>query len=147
LFAILRKYRRGRVLLAAVLVVILVPLPRVVLAEWAVRVVDQAGMPVSGIRVSCMWDDYSYGIGGGWDLYTDLQGWVTFPRTTLFRPILYWAGKATWTLLNLLAHASFGVRGRVWISDPKASEHSSVLCSGSGCTAARMVSEIRFVPD
>ncbi len=147
MLAVLRKYPRRRILLAATLIVVLIPLPRVVLQEWAVHVVDQAGIPVSGIRVSCMWDDYTYSIGGGWDLYTNSEGWVTFPKTTLFRPILYWAWKAAWTVLNLLAHASFGVRGRVWISDTKASEHSSVLCSGNECTDARIESELRFVPD
>jgi hypothetical protein len=143
----LKRYSPLRVVLMSVLFVGLVPFPRIVLEQWVVRVVNEHDVPVPGVRVSCTLDDYTYGLEVGWDFYTNSEGKVIFPRTTFFRPSIYWIGKAIWNIMNLLSHASFGVTGRVWISDEQAAEHPSVLCSRGGCTARRMESELRFIRD
>ena len=142
----LKRYSRRQFTFIVVLFVGLVPFPRTVLQEWGVRVVNEQGIPVSGIRVSCTLNDYTYGLRSGWDFYTNSEGKVAFPKTTFFRPPIYWIAKASWNMLNLLSHSSFGIRGRAWISDPQASEHESVLCSDESCTAHKLQSQLRFVP-
>jgi hypothetical protein len=142
-----RQYSWTGFILLVVLFIGLVPFPRTILQEWTVRVVNEHGIPMQGIRVSCELDDYTYGLSFGWDLYTNVEGKVVFPKTTLFRPAIYWIAKATWNLINLLGHASFGIRGRVWISDPQAADHESVVCSRQSCTAQKLETELPFVPN
>lgn len=141
------KYLQHRFLIGAVSALILmVPLPLHIVEEWTVRVVDQQGVPVSGIRVSGSWRNYTFDLSGGSDQYTDSDGRVIFPKQTQLRPIVYWLAKAGWTLLHLQAHASFGSRGRVWISDPIPAEITSANCADANCTAEKLKTEFRVGP-
>lgn len=138
------KYFQPRFLIAAVAAFLLMlPVPLRIVEEWTVRVVDQHDVPVSGVRVSGSWRNYTFDLSGGSDRYTDSNGKVVFPKQTQFLPIGYWLAKPAWTLLHLQAHASFGSRGRVWISDPIHVETASANCANADCTVEKLKTEFR----
>jgi len=129
----------GFVVKVLVVLLVAVPLPKTVIAEWTVQVIDQNDRPVSDIRVSSIWNDYTFGLSGGSDLRTNPEGIVRFAGETQFRPVLYWAIKAAVTQLNL--HSSSGFRGRVWVSDPTING-ASAHCLDGQCTKGRLQSEL-----
>jgi hypothetical protein len=145
--------------IGGVIAIMIFPSPKVFVGEWLVRVIDQNGAPVSGIRVSQSWESYTYRLSGGEDLYTDSQGKVIFPRKSRFAPNGYWLIKATLNVLGFGVHASFGSFGRVWIADPRLSDPSlreSLLrnpkaielladnCSNVLCTSGTRESQLRL---
>jgi hypothetical protein len=139
------KTRRLRfAVMMGVLLLLIFPIPKVVIQQWSIRVLDENGVPVSGIRVSESWDNYTFGLSGGSSLYTSVDGRVVFPRQRHFGPVAYWVTKATANIVTFGIHAGFGSIGRVWISDPKPKEVTSVNCGGSRCTDDKLESELRL---
>jgi hypothetical protein len=151
---------RRRVWAFLVLIIIgIVPVPKVFVGEWLVRVVDQHGFPVAGIRVSQSWESYTYNLSGADDLFTDSQGKVIFPRRRRIAPIGYWLIKATSNVVGFGIHASFGSFGMVvvadprlsdpgikqkLIEDPKALELLGENCSRLGCVTGTLESQLRM---
>lgn len=146
---------RFRVLLVAVIVLILiVPIPKSFIQEWTVRVVDQNGVPVSGIRIWESWENYTFGLSGWTELYTDRSGKVVFPSQKQFAPLMYWMVKAIGNVLGFGVHAGFGTFGRVWIADqklrdfpiadPKFMELTAANCSDAHCTESKIESELQL---
>ena len=56
-----------------------IPVEKVLMAEWKVRVVDDHRKPVRGIQVSESWDNFTLDLRGGGELYSDADGIVVFP--------------------------------------------------------------------
>lgn len=146
---------RPRFIATVVAVAVMIfPIPNVLIGEWPVRVTDQNGDSVSGIRVSQSWENYTYGLFGGEDLYTDSQGRVVFPRRRQFAPSAYWLTKATLNIVGFGVHAGFGSFGRVWISDPKLREQMprdpkaidrlASNCSNAQCTDHQLQSHLQL---
>lgn len=137
---------RPRVLgMVFLILIVVVPIPKSLIQEWSVRVIDQDGVSVAGTPVSESWENYTFGISGGTTLYTNSEGTVVFPSQRYFRPIAYWFIKAVANVLGFGVHAGFGSVGRVWISDPRPKEVTTANCSNDQCTAQRIQSELRVV--
>lgn len=64
--------------MAAVAVAIL--LPRVMVQEWSVRVIDEVGIPLPDVRLERAWDDYTFSASAGDELRTNQAGAAVFPR-------------------------------------------------------------------
>ncbi len=128
------------------------PIPRVQITDWHVHVIDQHGLPVSGIRVSRHWNNYTFGLSGGADSYTDKQGSVIFRKDVRIRPTIYWVLRAAWNVVNLGVHASFGKIGEIGVSDPDrdweldvaSARPGAATCVDTNCTMATLHSELRI---
>ena len=140
-----------RALLFFLVATFFLPLPKLLTREWTVQVVDQDALPVSNIRVSGGWNNYTFGIRGGTDLYTNAQGQVSFPAETRTRPIVYWIGKATWNFVNLGVHAGTGTVGHVRVTEadrewqPSPHAPNSAICSDGECTSNKLHSDLGIV--
>ena len=143
----------SQVLILLFLLIFIFPIPKVLIEEWSVRVIDQDGVPVSGIRVSGGRNNYTFGLAGGADFYTDADGKAIFPKHVVTEPVIYWTTRAAWNVLNLGVHASFGTIGAVRVSDQNLNwefgqspeRHSGATCADSECTSAKLHSQFRIV--
>lgn len=143
-------------MLTLVVVVLLVPVPKLVVRQWSVRVLDTNGSPVSGIQVSLDWENNTFRITGGTESYTDSDGKVVFGNQRSYGPIAYWGAKAISNVVGFGVHAGFGTAARVRISDARlistiATEQrlldlSRTNCFNAECTAAPLSSELRVPP-
>ncbi len=71
-----------------VVVVSLYPLETIVVPEWRVRIVDEAGTPLRNSGVREVWQHYSIeSKDHEEDPLTDNDGYVTFPKRTLRAPL------------------------------------------------------------
>jgi hypothetical protein len=85
----------------------LYPLETIVVPEWKVRVVDEAGAPLRNSGIREVWQHYSIeSKDHEQDLLTDGDGYVTFPKRTIRAPLLARIGKAAVNSLN--PHGSSG---------------------------------------
>src|SRR5262245_21208698 len=142
---------KGAVILLLVAFLAL-PIRKLFVEDWSVRVSDQNGIPTSHIRVSLEWENYTFNFSGGDELYTDADGTVTFPRQALIRPICYWIAKAAWTFLNLGVHTSLGTAATVQVSDPdrlwsvdqSGNRSAGANCADANCTMSKLHSELRI---
>jgi hypothetical protein len=141
----IRYGRRWIIALVSIVVVLVLPVPKTLVHEWSVRVIDQSGLSVSGIRVSESWESYTFGLSGGTSLYTTSEGRVVFPRQKRYWSIGYWMIKAAANIVGFGVHAGFGSIGRVWISDPRPKEVTGATCSDSNCSIRAIESELRVV--
>jgi hypothetical protein len=72
------------IILAVMVALLLYPLESTVVPQWRVRVLDQAGNSVRGVRLRESWSDYSVESHDHTeDLSTDADGYVSFPRRTV----------------------------------------------------------------
>jgi hypothetical protein len=134
------------------LALLLLPIPMVFVEEWSVRVTDENGIPVSHIRVSGEWENYTFNLSNGGELYTDVDGKVTFPKQGQIRPTFYWIAKAAWNLLNLGVHMSFGTFATVrvwdpdreWKRDPTGHWPAGANCANADCTFSKLHTELRI---
>jgi uncharacterized oligopeptide transporter (OPT) family protein len=128
----------------AILLIILAvfPIQKILISEWIVQVVDQSDTPISGIRVTQIWNNYTFSISGGADLYTSAKGIVTFPQRVQSSPVGYWIAMAVWTKITFGVHASSGTIGTVNISDLKASMLVGANCANQRCTSGTIRSNL-----
>jgi hypothetical protein len=130
-----------------------IPVPKVFVEDWSVRVTDQNDHPVPNIRVSRGWENYTFNLGDGGELYTDDGGTVSFPKQRQFRPTTYWVAMAAWNLLHLGVHASLGTvstvrvsdSDREWSIDPTGRWPASAICSDAECNSSKLHSELRIL--
>ena|SRR5205823_3000996 len=100
-----------KILLFLVFVVLagvaLYPIETTVVPEWRVRIVDEAGTPLTNAGVREVWQHYSIeSRDHEQDLQTDGEGYVAFPRRTIKSPLAVRIIKATLNSLN--PHSSSG---------------------------------------
>jgi len=77
------------IILAMIVTLLLYPLESTVVPQWRVRVLDEAGNSVRGVRLRESWSDYSVESHDHTeDLSTDADGYVTFPRRTVKASLL-----------------------------------------------------------
>jgi hypothetical protein len=137
----------------AALVVLGLPIPKLFVEEWSVRVTDQNGAPVSRIRISNEWENYTFNLSDGGELYTDALGNVTFPSQRRIAPLPYWTAKALLNVIGLLIHFSSGTFATVrvsdpdreWSIDPSGRWPSGANCANTKCTASKLHSELRII--
>ena len=128
------------------LVLALFPVRQTMLAEWTMRVSDEAGAPLSNIAVEQSWTNYSFGMDAWSERVTDSNGLAVFPAVVRWRPAGYWLLRALPIVLNV--HGSFGSKdGRVRVFD-RAVEFapgvgSSASCGDARCVAAPLRSDLR----
>lgn len=135
--------------------IVVVPIPKVLIEEWSVRIVDEHGVPISGIRVLESWENYTFRVSGGAEKTTDSEGTVIFQRQRQFAPLLYWVAKSVSNIVGFGVHASFGTFGRVWTIDeslerlPPTNQHqlpvADASCFDESCTSARLQSEFQLL--
>jgi hypothetical protein len=123
----------------------LIPTRKVLIADWDVMVTDETNHSVAGVRVSQFWSDYTLGLSGGLDLFTNAEGKVTFAEREQRAPILYWLARAFWTKLTYGAHASSGTVGTVRFSDPQFAVTIGANCEDSSCTTSAITSQLRVL--
>lgn len=121
----------------------LIPVRKVLIADWSVHVVDQHDTPLNGIRVSRNWEQYTFDLSGGTDLYTGTDGLVRFPKLERRAPLAYWLFRAVWNRINYGAHASAGTHAWVGISDMRIAQPVSAHCADQQCTADAIESTLR----
>ncbi len=145
-----KKWQRSITVLPLVAFLVF-PIPKVFIEEWSVQVNDQEGRPVSAIRVSRGWDNFTFGLGGGEDLYTNAEGKVVFRKQIRRRPSAYWIGRVAWNVVNLGFHFSSGTTGSVRITDsdrdwePSPNQPHSAVCRNADCTSNKLNSELRVI--
>ena len=72
------------IIVAGMVTLLLFPFESIVVPEWRLRVLNEAGSPVRGLRLSESWSDYSVeSHDHSDDQSTDVDGYVTFPRRTV----------------------------------------------------------------
>jgi hypothetical protein len=72
------------IILAVMVTLLLYPFESTVVPQWRVRVLDEAGNSVRGVRLSESWSDDSVESHDHTEhLSTDADGYVTFPRRTV----------------------------------------------------------------
>jgi hypothetical protein len=130
-------------LVIPIVVLSLVPTRKVLIADWAVRVTDEMNNPISGIRVSENWQNYTLSLSGGSDLYTNADGRAEFAKREQRAPVSYWLARSLWTKVTYGAHASSGVVGTVRVSDPRLPAPAGANCADSSCTARTITSQLR----
>jgi len=145
---------RPKPLALIVVAVLLVPVPKLVIGAWSVRVLDHTGIPLSGIRVWQTWENYTFQLSGSAESLTNTEGRVIFQKHRRFAPVAYWGIKAVSNVVGFGMHAGFGTFGRVWISDPKLNdlvrvdsrlmESTAANCSDASCTVANLESVFRL---
>ena len=144
------RWKAGSVL---IVVLLALPIPKVFVEDWSVRVTDLTGLPAANIRVSRGWENYTFSLSDGSEMYTDSEGYVAFPKQMRIRPICYWLAKATWTLLNLGVHTSLGTVASVrvsdpereWTLDPTGHWPASANCVDANCTSSKLRSQLRIL--
>src|SRR4051812_19203055 len=98
------------------------PIPKVMVQEWTIRVVDESGAPLSGVMLTETWENYTFRVSG-WDEFqrTNLDGIFVFPKKTVYRPVALWLLGA---LSNLRAgvHACLGDFATVYPRDARIGE-------------------------
>jgi hypothetical protein len=134
-----------RWLLGILVLLALIPVNIVFIAEWNVRVTDEREMPLSGIRVSQNWQNYTLGMSGGQDLYTGSEGTAVFTKRQQRAPIGYWFLRMVWTRFQYGVHASSGTVGTIRISDLKLVNPAGANCSDLQCTNQTIQSTLRSV--
>ncbi|MDQ4120756.1 MAG: hypothetical protein M3209_04845 [Acidobacteriota bacterium] len=91
-------------------VILLVPFPTTVVPEWKVRVVDQNGKPFVGEAVREYWQHYSLESSGHQEeRLTDENGYVVFPKRTIWSPLLWRIVSTSLAAVSTLAHGSMGI--------------------------------------
>src|SRR5262245_8847680 len=146
--------RTHRKIVGGILVLlVLVPVPKSIIDEWSVRVFDEDGVPVAGMRVWESWENFTFQLSGWSESYTNSKGEVVFPAQKRFAPLMYWAVRGIWNVVGFGVHAGFGTVGRVWIADEKLREvqtsdprlmfMTAANCSDGSCTARRLESQFR----
>ena len=99
----------------------LLPFPTTVVPEWQLRVTDKEGKPVAGVRARQFWKHYSLAWQGCCpemeDRWTDANGYVVFPKRTIWAGVLRRIVFPVWAKAQTLAHGSTGIRAYVMISD------------------------------
>jgi hypothetical protein len=112
------------------------------LENCTVRVIDANGMPVQGIQVSESWHSNSYGLSGGADLFTSVNGEAKFEPRMESRSLLFWTTRPLITFLRYGVHASFGTESDIWISDLKAGRTRGFHCSDRQCNSHALQVEL-----
>jgi hypothetical protein len=113
---------RRRALLLALIILFLVPYPTTVVPEWRVRVVDEAGRPYAGMGVSQGWQHYSLELEGGGNYETrrtDGDGYVTFPKRTLWAGLLSRGFRRASTAAMSIAHGGGGIHADIAATGPQ----------------------------
>lgn len=106
---------------------------RTFVSAFNVAVIDTDGHPVSNIRVSEMWNAYSYDASGGADIKTNERGSVYFPEQWQEKSALSWIYSNVSTRLRYGVHASKGVSAFINISEPGRPSHDGYSCSDRNC--------------
>lgn len=104
-------------LLGVFVVAGLFPFETVVVPEWRVRVVDEAGTPLRNAGVREVWKHYSVeSRSHEQDLFTDDDGYVAFPQRTIRAPLA--TRIAGLAISKITLHGSSGPRGQLIILAP-----------------------------
>lgn len=102
--------------LGSMTLLLLYPFQTTVVPDWKVRIVDEAGNPISSFRVREVWQHYTIeSTSHQEDLITDGEGYVTFPKRTVRGSLLVRIGRPMVNVLNV--HASFGPKAYVSVLD------------------------------
>jgi hypothetical protein len=113
---LLRRVTWRKAALLAVAVILLLPFPTTFVPEWKVRVIDADGRPASGARVTLMWNEYTLGLEGSSEQWTDADGHTVVPRqagwASLLRRAAFPVLASIFGPLNV--HASRGFHARAW---------------------------------
>jgi hypothetical protein len=108
--------RRQKVILICV-IVMLMPFPTTVVSEWRLRAVDEQGKPLAGLQVKQIWKHYSLEWNGCCDneedRRTDDNGFVVFPRRTIWAGLLRRIVFPIWAQALTLMHGSTGIHAYV----------------------------------
>jgi hypothetical protein len=124
---------------------------RIFVSECNVEVVGLDGLPIENIRVSEIWNAYSFDLSGGADLRTDTQGRVRFQAQWQEHSVLLWMLKRVGTAINYGAHASKGVNAFINVSEPGLPSQAggAYSCSDTACNihplSIRLVSSNKAV--
>lgn len=104
--------------------------------------VDENQAPISGIRITEMWNNYSFHLFGGADVYTDADGVANFPKAERTAPVFYWVLRAIWTKVDQGVHASSGTIATINISDLKVAKSVGANCVDWMCTEGTIKSQL-----
>jgi hypothetical protein len=140
------------------IIAIIIPIPLKFVGEWTVRVTDYDNRPINDARVLQSWKDYTFGVSGEQNVYTDSEGKVVFAPQIKYGPLAYWAVKAVANVVGFGMHASFGTSGRVRVVemrtlDPERRKRLAYdqtvvdalgIACGPGCNAPRIESHLHI---
>jgi hypothetical protein len=112
---------RSRLIFFGCVMVLLIPFPTTVVPEWRLRLVDEQGKPRAGVQVTQVWKHYSLEWGGCCDneeeRWTDGNGFVVFPRRTIWAGLLRRIVFPIWARVLTLAHGGSGIHAYVMVID------------------------------
>jgi len=119
----------------AILVMATATKRRMFVSECSVTVIGESGRPVENVRVSELWNAYSYDLSGGQDLKTDRFGRAVFPRQEATRSLMFWCVRPLTTRLSYGAHSSVGTSAFISVSEPgqKTANNRGFSCSNHEC--------------
>jgi hypothetical protein len=98
--------------------ILFAPFPTTAVPEWKVQVVDGQGRALKGELVRQYWQDYSLESccgGGSADARTDENGYVIFPRRSVWASLFSRVVNPPIAELMTLAHGSAGVHANVMV--------------------------------
>jgi hypothetical protein len=121
-----------------VVVLALVRTKREFVAECSVTVTGKDSQALANMRVSEIWNAYSYDLSGGQEVLSDAHGKVIFPSQSATHSLLFWYLSPILTRLNYGVHASSGTSASFGFSQPgfEAREGDTLgfTCSDRECT-------------
>lgn len=112
---------RKKTFLGGVVVAILAvyPVQETVAPEWHINVTDDSAVPLAGIKITEVWQDYTVERSSHEDdASTDDRGHVLFARRTIRAPFIRRAYGAVRNIASQGAHASFGPHAYLVIDYP-----------------------------
>lgn len=103
------RLRRRSIAIAIVLVMAMIPFRTTTVPNWRIRFVDELGKPLSSLPVVQTWRNYSVEqTDHNADGITDQDGYVQFPKRTLWAPLMMRILGPIESVIGSGAHASFG---------------------------------------
>src|SRR5438046_3047623 len=66
-----------------------IPIPKLMVQKWTVRVIDESGSPLSGILLSEEWENYTFSSSGSDEFRTNDEGFAVFAKKPFTGPWLF----------------------------------------------------------
>ena len=107
---------------------------RTFVESCTVIVTNRSGQPAEGVRVSEIWNAYSYDLSEGDESWTNEQGRAFFPKRSVRRVQFFWLLRPFLTKLYYGVHASSGIGAVINVSQPGKVNPDSFSCSDKKCS-------------
>ena len=112
-----------KILLVVFILVLLFPFPTTIVPTWKLKVVEENGNICPNKEVTETWAHYSIYIGSGnsqsENRFTDREGYVEFPKRTVWSPLIWRIIGAVIANALTIAHGSAGPHSSIYSSGIK----------------------------